>query len=290
MSRSVATVAMVLILCGAPGHASDFYEWTDNSGVKHFATTLGEVPEPYRSQCTSPKPDPRPKPGAASRPVSAAVPASSDPSAPLRKFEVPYQASEGSAKRVIIPVTFNDAVTAPMALDTGSPGMVISFELATRLGLFSRDNGTLFVGAAGIGGLTPAILTIVDAVSVEGARTAFVPTTVTDALSPAFSGLIGMDFMSTYTVSIDSQKHVVVFQENPAGPNMRGGHDEQWWRSTFEGFRSARDRWEAFAATAQHSFGAKAKSFAEFQTRESERLLRRLDLYASDNAVPRHWR
>jgi hypothetical protein len=69
-----------------------------------------------------------------------------------RKFEVPYQASEGSARRVIVPVTFNDRVTVPMALDTGSPGMVVSFGLAARLGLFSADKGTLVVEASGIGG------------------------------------------------------------------------------------------------------------------------------------------
>jgi hypothetical protein len=30
--------------------------------------------------------------------------------------------------------------------------------------------------------------------------------------------------------------------------------------------------------------------FADFQLRESERLLQRLNIYASDNAVPQHWR
>ena len=36
--------------------------------------------------------------------------------------------------------------------------------------------------------------------------------------------------------------------------------------------------------------GTKAREFVEFQAREAQRLLLRLDLYASDNAVPQHWR
>jgi hypothetical protein len=109
------------------------------------------------------------------------------PSPPMKggpaRFEIPYQPSEGTARRVIIPVTFNGSVTSPMALDTGSPGMVISFELAERLGVFSRGKGALVTQAAGIGGAVPAILTIIDSIAVGGAQSSFVPTTVTFPVS-----------------------------------------------------------------------------------------------------------
>ena len=42
------------------------------------------------------------------------------------RYEIPFEAYEGAAKRIIISVTFNDSVTAPMMLDTGAPGMLIS--------------------------------------------------------------------------------------------------------------------------------------------------------------------
>jgi len=81
-----------------------------------------------------------------------------------KMIEVPYTAFEGSSRRVIIPVQLNGSITAKMALDTGSPGMIIFDRLANRLGLFEKDDGKLLTYSAGIGGETPSILTIIDSV------------------------------------------------------------------------------------------------------------------------------
>ena len=315
MSRIPMIAISVLFIVGASlsAYPSGFYEWTDEDGLAHFADSPDDIPAKFRSQAKAPKLDQQPKPAIsqgstlAVLPPPGASPALAVPSvgivkptiAPVaenepapRKFEIAYNPAEGTAKRVIINVTLNDAVTVPMALDTGSPGMVVSFQLADRLGLFSKDkdNGTLLVAAGGIGGTTPAVLTIVDSVSVEGARAAFVPTTVTASLSPNFDGLIGMDFMSGYTVSIDSTRQVVVFQETPARQDAPGGHEQEWWRKTFTEFRSTRDRWKAYAKSSGTDSIGSHKNVGEFQARESERLLERLSGYASDNAVPMEWR
>ena len=292
MSRIRAiSILVAMILCTSLFvYSSDFYEWTDENGVKHFADAPDEIPAKYRNQAKLPKPEQTPKRTVSKGPIAANVAATAEEQEPLGKFEVSYEALEGSAKRVIIPVTLNDAVTVPMALDTGSPGMIVSFELAERLGIFSHDGGTLVVAAAGIGGTTPAVLTVIDTVSIEGARSAFVPTTVTESMSPAFQGLIGMDFLSGYEVSIDSKRKVVVFQENPASQDAPGGHDEDWWRAIFERFRSQRDFWKQYAEAAGPNLASRRKAGVDFQVRESERLLQRLSIYASDHAVPLHWR
>jgi len=289
-TASILAIAVLCLPFSVP--ASDMYKWTDKDGVLHIATSLRDVPEEYRDQVMTIKGDPAPvtpSPPASETPSAGELlpPAVDEPGLP--GFEIPYK-NEGSARRVIIPVRFNDTVTAPMALDTGSPGMVISVDLAVKLGIFSRDSGTLLTEASGIGGRTLAVLTIVDSVAVEGARTAFVPTTVTAPLSSHFDGLIGMDFLANYTISIDSGKQVVVFQETALPPGSRGGHDEDWWRRTFEDFRSARNGWSEHARAANLRDGSQAAAFVEFQVRESERLLNRLEVYASDNAVPQHWR
>ena len=286
------TLAIAVLWFSGSVSVADLYKWTDKEGVLHVATSLGDVPEQYRDQVVTMKGDSTP---AASRqptvdtPPTAQSLLSSVDELPLARFEVPYE-NEGSARRIIIPVKFNDSVTAPMALDTGSPGMVISVDLAVTLRVFSRDNGTLLTEAAGIGGKTLAVLTIIDSVAVEGARTTFVPTTVTASISPHFEGLIGMDFLANYTLSIDSRKRVIVFQETPPQPEARGGHDEDWWRTTFEDFRSIRDGWAEHARSANLRPESQAASFIDFQVRESQRLLQRLHIYASDNAVPQHWR
>ena len=292
-----ALLLIVLSFSGLSVSSSDFYEWTDENGVKHFATSIDQVPAKYRDQVKPP--DARStRPGKAAADATASPAAASGaartpaaaPGGELERFEVPYRPSEGSAKRVILPVTFNDKVTAPIALDTGSPGMVISLQLAARLGLLTGDRAALVTQAAGIGGSVPAILTVVDSVSVGAARSSFVPTTVTQPLSDAFEGLIGMDFLSSYTVTIDPTRQVVVFEKHAADPNARGGHDEDWWRATFRDFRSARDRWQAHARSTAGKLAARDQAFVDFQVRESERLLRMLDVHASNQAVPRHWR
>jgi predicted aspartyl protease len=295
------TISIMLLMSPSQSvYASVFYEWTDENGVTHFADSPDEIPAKYRSQVKTPKVNPGQSPAvsqgatAASTVVtgetpSTAVTGETRPSG--TKLEVPFVASEGTARRIIINVTLNDLVTVPMALDTGSPGMVVSLELAERLGLFAKhkDGGKLLMPVGGIGGTAPAVLTIVDSVSVEGARSTFVPTTVTERVSPSFEGLIGMDFMAGYTVSIDSTRHVLVFEQIPASPETRGGHDQDWWRRIFTEFRSTRDLWAEYAKSAEGKFGTR-KTLGDFQLRESERLLQRLNVYASDNAVPLEWR
>jgi hypothetical protein len=285
-------VLLLAMTLGFSGSASaEIYKWTDENGELHVATSLADVPERFRDQLTTIKTDPAPAP---KRPETNDASSTKPPQVPLteptlRRFEVPYK-NQGSTRRVIIPVTFNDNVTVPMALDTGSPGMVIWLGLAVKLGIFTRDSGTLLTEVGGIGGAALSILTIVDSVSVQGARDAFVPTNVMPGLSEDFAGLIGMDFLTDYMISIDSRKKVVVFQETEPQPGSRGGHDEDWWRRTFVDFRMVRDHWKEYAKSSTQRPGSQAEAFIEFQVREAERLLLRLDLYASDNAVPRHWR
>ena len=284
MRRSVAFPLLLLFM--ASDAAADICQWTDANGVTHFDSP-DQVPAQYRSQCKTSggSSTPAAKPAGAKK----AAPSASAPSS-LKTFEIPYT-NEGSTKRVIIPVTFNDSVTAPMALDTGAPGLVMSVDLALRLRLFSQGRGNLLVASGGIGGTAPGILTITDAVSIADARTKVVPTTVVDNLSTAFEGLIGMDVLAGYNVTIDAKRQVVVFQEHPPDPNARGGHDEAWWRTTFQEFRETRDRWVAYAKSLDNArVASDRRAFAEFQKRESEQLLLKLHQHASDAAVPQEWR
>jgi hypothetical protein len=215
----------------------------------------------------------------------------------LKKIEVPYTAFEGTARRVIIPVQLNGTVTARMALDTGSPGMIIFDRLANRLGIFEKDDGKLLTYSAGIGGQTPSILTIVDSVQVGRAEDRFIPTAVTQSLTDAFDGLIGMDFMANYAIRIDTARRVVVFEELPDRQSMPGGHDEIWWRSNFRNFAVMRSQWQQFRESLNKVTMERdpkkldeIKRFADRQYREADRLFSKLNNYAATNSVPMHWR
>jgi len=296
--------------------AQDYYQWTDKQGRVHFTDSIENIPPSYRPKTPPNKAKPEPKSAfwtAPTAPTSQATPPSSKPrsaldAAPkLRHFKVPYRAKEGDARRVIIPVTLNGRIEAQMLLDTGSPGLHIGKRLTNKLGLTAAKNGALRITAAGIGGVTPATLTIIDTVSVGEetgyqAEDHFIPTTVIDDVSTAFDGIIGMDFLSRYNLSIDARNRVVVFHELPANPDEPGGRDEDWWRSTFKAFRDAYKGWRQWRMALESLLGDERLSsadrlainnqrqFAQRQEGEANHLLDRLERYASDQSVPRHWR
>lgn len=230
----------------------------------------------------------------------------------LRRYEVPYKAHEGTVKRILLPVTFNDSVTAPMLLDTGASGTHISLRLAEKLGIFKRDEGNLLDAVSGVGGTVPVILTIIDKVRIGQAEDSFIPTTISDSISEEFEGLIGMDFMTNFTINIDTRKHIVTFEELPHRSNMPGGHDETWWKENFHEFASRRADWKSRKDTIYDRYAythasetavvlkksgkmstipvGKIKAFVDHQYEEADKLLRRLDGYAIDYGVPMDWR
>ena len=209
-----------------------------------------------------------------------------------KRYIIPYG---GTARRIIIPVTFNRSVTVPMLLDTGAPGMFISMKLAEKLGLLDNDEANLQTLAGGIGGTVPAIFTIIDSIQVGEAEDKFIPTTISELRIPGFEGLVGMDFMGKYSMQLDSRKRVVVFEELSESPSRPAGHDELWWKTTFQKFKSTRDAWrkyrEAYRNVSENTSSIKrAKNLINKQHDRADYLYNRLKVYASENSVPLEWR
>lgn len=222
---------------------------------------------------------------------------SADPGADkdTKVYVVPYSAYEGNSLRIIIPVILNGNVTARMALDTGSPGMLISNELAERLGLLDKDTAKLSTFTNGIGGSVPSFFTIIDTVQVGGVKDHFVPTSITPALSEAFDGLIGMDFVANYSIKIDTIRRVVIFEELSSRPKMPTGHSMQWWRNNFYRFASLRSEWKQYREKLIRQKDDlrnydELKEFADRQYKEADRLFNMLNKHAIEHAVPMSWR
>jgi hypothetical protein len=285
--------------------AGDFYKWTDENGTIHFSDSPADVPPKYQDRIKkdkfkeAAKSPVKSKSADGSTEVKESLSSGNGEEQQLKRYEIPYKAYEGTAKRVIISVAFNNSITAPMTLDTGAPGMVIFPQLAERLGIFDEDEGKLLVMAGGIGGSVPAVRTIIDTVQVGGARDHFVPTTVTPSISDSFEGLIGMDFMSNYSINIDPSKRVLVFQEMPPKPNLPGGHDEEWWKTNFKEFASLRAAWKQYRGDLDRQIQEslvstgpiiRLRRFADLQYKEANKLFDKLDRYAIEHAVPMNWR
>lgn len=286
--RVLAIVAATLCAaCAAFG--SGFWQWTDDAGRTHVADALEKVPVKYRDKAKAPDVA-RPRPAAPVVNAAAAQGATAAAAAPAPantagRIEVPF---EELNQKVVIQVSLNGGDAVPMAIDTGSPGLVLTFDLAEKLGMFSRDQGALLVGVGGVGGSDVAVLGIVDSVAIKGASDSFVPAKVMRRMSTDYEGFLGYDFMANYTLSIDTGRHVVVFQPNTPDADAHAGHGEAWWRRTFREFRVARDEWERRSKSPNLLPGV--KPLFEFQAYQSERLYQRLEQYASESGVPRHWR
>lgn len=285
-SNYLGVVMALVVLTGSAAFGGELLRWVDDAGVTHFARSLESVPEKYRKQI-------KPEPVRAERQPSAQLeqqrsPSSRIPVTKLNTYEVPFEAYEGDAQRVIVSVTFNGSVTVPMLIDTGAPGVMISTRVANRLGLFGNDEGMVVTAAAGIGGQVPAVRTFLDTVQVGGAKDAFIPATITDSISPSFEGLIGMVFMSKYSFKIDSVRNVVVFEEVQPDPRAPGGRSERWWRNQYKELHALRAAWEQYVSHGDAD--DQVRTLARNQVAEADKLLSKLDRYAGLHAVPHPWR
>ena len=291
-------ISCLLLLCLVyPTHLSgaQLYKWVDEEGTVHMTDNVSNIPVQFRDQVE------KKNLGESNLPArnagifpNAGINPENGISA-RRHFSVPYRPFEGASRRIIIPVTFNDSVTEPMLLDTGSPGLLISPKLAGRLGLMDEGDGGLMIMAAGIGGAVPAMLAVVDSMMVGEARTEFLPATIAKVPSNDFEGLVGMDFLANYRISINSRDNVLVFDELPPDREKPGGHDEAWWRSNYQRISRLRTEWSNFLdsleqRTMASSDTERIKKVAASQYEEASKLYQRLESYARENAVPTTWR
>ncbi len=302
-------LAVLVAALSLPAFGGSMYQWTDQSGVIHFsdAPIHGQptieldqrTPAGKPAQPSSQDADPTGTGTTAMPPAGEENPASPD----LKKYEIPYIAQEGRAQRIIVQVTFNGTTTVPIAIDTGSPDTVISFDLAGRLGLLKSEAGRLWVLAGGIGGEVPALYTIIDTIQLGEAQRSFLLTTVTAPLSDAFDGVVGMDFLSAYSTQVDPKKKLFVLQELPPETGLYGGHDESWWRAQFRVLGGLRKSWRMFRSRLDDAISRSkivagrgideaklASTFAAQQSQEADKLFDKLNHYAIQLAVPMPWR
>ncbi|MFQ5588295.1 MAG: aspartyl protease family protein [Nitrospiria bacterium] len=301
---------IVFLLLGAvsvqSARPADFYQWTDEDGGLHFSGSLADVPEQYRNAVSDGE---FKKEGNLSfskdRSEKESLPDSSPPATTSqpKQYAIPYRASEGSARRVIIDVTFNDRVTAPVLFDTGAFETIVFADLARQLGLLDHGTPKLVVDIGGIGGSAPAIRDILESMRVGDFRNTFVPITIADPMSDAFQAIIGLDFISNYAVRISPTEKKVVFEEIQSERLLYGGHDQAWWRNYFSEFEAYHSAWlkrrdalkralnrSQFKIRWQREAVEEALRRSNYYYAASERLLGELNSHANEHAVPMNWR
>ncbi len=293
---------MLTILLLAPINLrAEIYRWKDSNGRLHFSDSLHQVPEQFRPKSAQQEQTAEinvistPARSTATLPTKPAEAQSSQ----QKTLKIPYVDREGSASRVIVNIRFNNQVTVPILVDTGSPGLIIDTTLARRLGLINDETNNLMVLIGGIGGTQVAARTIVEELSVGPIKETVIPAHIIEDNSKAYHGLIGMDILSGYSLTIDTTNKCLIATKQPPSIQRPGGHNQRWWQRNFRELLRYINFWEQQVDLLDrgdprysrlNSQFKNIKNFMTTQLSESQRLYQRLERHARSLGVPRHWR
>jgi len=279
--------------------AGKVYKWRDDQGRTHFTDNEQNVPKEAREQLVeleyksnekieSPEKEQIEKPIVKEKEVEK------------NQISVPFVGTEGMSSRIIINVKFNNKITVPILVDTGAPGVIISEKLASQLGLMDEKGNNLMDLISGIGGEQVAFRTIIDKITIGDLTEEFIPTHIVPSMSDSFDGLIGMNILSGYNITIDSINNNLIFTPNPEAKELPAGRGKLWWQGTFREFRSHKQFWETQADLVRRGEGSysrmtgsrfeKHEDAINHQASVAQDLYEKLTRFAGWRTVPMAWR
>jgi predicted aspartyl protease len=134
--------------------------------------------------------------------------------------EVAFDLAGPADAALVVPVHVNGEGPFDFILDTGATITCVADSTAVRLGLQERPmSGGVGVGVGGTGRLR---LATVDSVRLGEARAYDLPVCLVDlsqtrVLGTEVHGLLGLNFLKPYRVTLDFERRVVRLQGNDAG-------------------------------------------------------------------------
>jgi Aspartyl protease/Domain of unknown function (DUF4124) len=196
--RSVALSVAVVLAGALPSAAAQVFHWVDNEGIVHYTTGLESVPERYRAAA-------RPlavSPVEASPPGLAAVPARTGIAT------VPFVVGTP----IVVQARINGAGPIALVLDTGADRTMVAPAALARLGI--GVPGTYRAEVRGVTGAARADVLWIESLDVAGAWAGPLPIVAHDADIPLADGLLGRDFLSLFSVTIDTRTGTVRLEPN----------------------------------------------------------------------------
>ena len=173
------------------------YHWVDDQGVVHYTTGIESVPERYRaaarSMAVSPADSPESESPAAARAGTTTI---------------PFVAGAP----ILVAAQINGAGPVTLVLDTGADRTMVTPEALARLGILAPN--TYSAEIRGVTGATRADVVSVESVEVGNARVGPLAIVAHDAGLPQADGLLGRDFLSLFSVTIDARTSVVTLEPN----------------------------------------------------------------------------
>jgi hypothetical protein len=191
--------AIILVGLFLHGTASaDIYSWVDDGGVQHYTAEPGSIPEVYRSKAQRLSlPDAPPAPPEL-KPISP-------PKGPIK-----IAFSPGSP--ILVSARINEVGPITLILDTGADRTMIMPSVMARAGL-STENASPGI-LSGVTGTAYAQRTWVNSIEVGGVKVGPLLIVVYESSLPNADGLLGRDFLASFSVTIDPKQGLVTLMPN----------------------------------------------------------------------------
>ena len=182
------------MLCLAPSAQAQLYRWTGDSGETHFGQGPESVPERYRNRARSiGTVDPPPAPS------GPAVPTVTDGVTRI---------AFAPGRPITVTARINGRGLVQLVLDTGADRTTIRPAALFGLGVSYRDAPRITI--RGVTGTSPAYTVVLESLEVGGARVGPLRVISHDAdLRDGADGLLGLDFLNYFRVTIDNARGVV---------------------------------------------------------------------------------
>ena len=173
------------------------YHWVDDQGVVHYTTGIESVPERYR---------------AAARALAVSSVEPPPPGAPAAAragtTTIPFVAGAP----ILVAARINGAGPVTLILDTGADRTMVAPAALARLGIVTPN--TYGAEVRGVTGVARADVLWIESLDVGGARAGPLAIVAHDAGLPQADGLLGRDFLSLFSVTIDARASIVTLEPN----------------------------------------------------------------------------
>ena len=193
----VIMTAMLMIGAFVTSAEAQVYHWIDDQGVIHYTTGIESVPERYRPAARA----------LAVSPVDS--PAPGTPTA-VRAGATTIGFMAGAP--ILVAARINGSGPVTLILDTGADRTMVAPAALARLGILTPN--TYRTEIRGVTGVTRADVLWVESLDVGSARAGPLAIVAHDAGLPQADGLLGRDFLSLFSVTIDARASIVTLEPN----------------------------------------------------------------------------
>lgn len=203
MRLGVLATLLVLAALLPVGAEAEVYAWVDDQGIVHYTTGIESVPDRYRAS--------------ARVMASSGVEPATGPPAPGASAPGPPAVGVGGTTiaftpgaPIVVTARINGGGTVALVLDTGAERTLVAPAALARVGVPTPS--TYEATIRGVTGTIRADVVWIQSLDVGASRAGPLAIIAHDADIAGADGLLGRDFLSLFSVTIDPRTSVVTIE------------------------------------------------------------------------------